>query len=305
MIGPIVFRLACLAVALAAPVAVSDFWVFVFIEMLAFALYAVSFNLLLGYGGMLAFGHAVFFGVGAYAVAILMKKAHFDAFSATVLSPVIAGIAGGIIGYFCIRLSGIYLGMLTFAFQMLAYTVVLKSYDFTGGDDGLSGLGFSGVASTPRGFYYVTLVVVTAALFLIWRLVQSPFGLALRAQRSNQRRSLALGVNVPLHRWITFVIAASFAGLAGGLFALANQSVFPGWLNWTAAATPIVMTILGGMHSFFGPIVGSIIYVLMQTWLTGLTEYWALFLGAAIILIVMLLPNGVMGLVALWRGRRS
>lgn len=302
MTGQTAFRLACLVVALVAPLAVSDFWVFIFVEMLAFALYAVSFNLLFGYGGMLAFGHAVFFGVGAYTVAILMKKVGFDAFSATVLSPVIAGLAGAIIGYFCIRLSGIYLGMLTFAFQMLAYTVVLKSYDFTGGDDGLSGLDFSGFAATPRGFYYVTLVVVAASLFLLLRLVQSPFGLALRAQRGNPRRSLALGINVARHRWMTFVIAAFFAGLAGGLFALANQSVFPGWLNWTASATPIVMTILGGMYSFFGPVIGSIIFVLMQTWLTGLTEYWALFLGAAIILIVMLLPRGVMGL---WRGRKS
>ena len=104
-------------------------------------------------------------------------------------------------------------------------------------------------------------------------------------------------MDVSLHRWLTFVIAAFFAGLAGALFALANHNVFPGWLNWTASATPIVMTILGGMHSFVGPIVGSIIYVLMQTWLTGLTEYWALFLGITIIFLVILLPNGVMGLV--------
>jgi branched-chain amino acid transport system permease protein len=142
----------------------------------------------------------------------------------------------------------------------------------------------------------VTLVVVAVALFVLWQLIRSPFGLALRAQRGNAHRSMALGINVALHRWLTFVIAAFFAGLAGSLFALANHSVFPDWVNWTASATPIVMTILGGMNSFVGPIVGSIIYVLMQTWLTGLTEYWALFLGVTIILLVMLLPNGVMGL---------
>jgi len=301
MTGQLVIGLVCLAAALLAPHAVSDFWVFVFIEMLVFGLYAVSFNLLLGYGGMLAFGHAVFFGIGAYTVAILMKKAGWDALPATLLSPPAAAIAGAVVGYFCIRLSGIYLGMLTFAFQMLVYTVVLKSYDFTGGDDGLNGLKISGLAGTPRGFYYVTLVVVAVALFVLWQLVRSPFGLALRAQRGNARRSLALGINVALHRWLTFVIAAFFAGLAGSLFALANHSVFPGWVNWTASATPIVMTILGGMHSFVGPIVGSIIYVLMQTWLTGLTEYWALFLGVTIILLVTLLPEGVMGLLP---GRR-
>jgi branched-chain amino acid transport system permease protein len=296
MTGQFIITLVCLMAALLAPHAVSDFWVFIFIEMMVFGLYAVSFNLLLGYGGMLAFGHAVFFGIGAYTVAILMKKAGWDALPATLLSPLAAAIAGAIVGYFCIRLSGIYLGMLTFAFQMLVYTIALKSYDFTGGDDGLSGLNVSGFAGTPRGFYYVTLVVVAVALFVLWQLIRSPFGLALRAQRGNAHRSMALGINVALHRWLTFVIAAFFAGLAGSLFALANHSVFPDWVNWTASATPIVMTILGGMHSFVGPIVGSIIYVLMQTWLTGLTEYWALFLGVTIILLVMLLPNGVMGL---------
>jgi branched-chain amino acid transport system permease protein len=288
--------LLCAIVAVTGPWLVSDFWVFVFIEMLVFGLYAVSFNLLLGYAGMLAFGHAVFFGIGAYALAILMKKAALGPLPAALLAPWIAAIAGGVIGYFCIRLSGIYLGMLTFAFQMLVYTVVLKSYDFTGGDDGLSGINSTGFAASPQGFYYVTLVVVAGALALLWRITRSPFGLALQAQRGNARRSAALGMDVSLHRWLTFVIAAFFAGLAGALFALANHNVFPGWINWTTSATPIVMTILGGMHSFVGPIVGSIIYVLMQTWLTGLTEYWALFLGITIILLVILLPNGVMGL---------
>jgi branched-chain amino acid transport system permease protein len=291
-----VIALLCALALAAAPWLVSDFWVFVFIEMLVFGLYAATFNLLLGYGGMLPFGHAVFFGIGAYAFAILMRKAGFSALPAALLSPAVAGIAGAIIGYFCTRLSGIYLGMLTFAFQMLVYTVVLKSYEFTGGDDGLSGLNSTGFAATPQGLYYVTLVVVSASLLLLWRLVRSPFGLALQAQRGNSPRASALGMDVALHRCLAFVVAAAFAGLAGALFALANHNVFPGWLNWTASATPIVMTILGGMHSFLGPMVGSVIYVLMQTWVTGLTEYWALFLGVAIMLLVILMPNGIMGL---------
>jgi branched-chain amino acid transport system permease protein len=290
------FFVLFVAIALGAPLAVSDFWVFVFIEMLVFALYAVTFNLLLGYGGMLAFGHAVFFGIGAYALAIMMKKIGIDALTATVLAPIVAAISGAIVGYFCVRLTGIYFGMLTFAFQMLVYTVVFKSYEVTGGDDGLSGIDAGGIAATPQAFYYLTLAVVAGCLWLLWRLVQSPFGLALRAQRSNDRKSLALGINVRLHRWVAIVIAAFFAGLAGALFALANHSVFPGWLNWTASATPIVMTILGGMHYFTGPIIGAVIYVLLQTWLTGITEYWALFLGASIILLVILMPNGLTGL---------
>ena len=280
-IGAAIFVVAAVTV-LGVPFAVSDFWVFVFIEMLVFSLYATTFNLLLGYGGMLAFGHAAFFGIGAYSLAIMMKQFGVDALGAAMISPLLSAMSGAIIGYFCIRLTGIYFGMLTFAFQMLVYTVVFKSYQLTGGDDGLSGINAGGFAATPRGFYYVTLIVVAVGLYLLWRLVRSPFGLALRAQRSNDRKSLALGINVRLHRWVTLVIAAFFAGLAGGLFALANHSVFPGWLNWTASATPIVMTILGGMNYFAGPIVGAAIYVLLQTWLMGVTEYWALFLGSVI-----------------------
>jgi branched-chain amino acid transport system permease protein len=238
----------------------------------------------------------VFFGIGAYSLAIMMKKLAFGALAAAILSPVVAGIAGGIIGYFCVRLTGIYFGMLTFAFQMLVYTVVFKSYDLTGGDDGLSGLDAGGWAASPRGLYYVTLVTVAASLWLLLRLVRSPFGLALRAQKDNDRKSLSVGIDVHFHRWVTVVIAAVFAGLAGALFALANHSVFPGWLSWTASATPIVMTVLGGMHHFAGPVVGAVIYVLLQTWLTGLTEYWALFLGSAIMIIVLLMPGGITSL---------
>jgi branched-chain amino acid transport system permease protein len=293
-------RIAALAATLAAiavgPLLVSDFWIFVIIEMMVFALYAASFNLLLGYGGMLAFGHAAFFGIGAYAFAILVKKLGMAPLPAAILGPVVAMLAGAVVAYFCIRLTGIYLGMLTFAFQMLAYTVVFKSYDVTGGDDGLSGLTVPAPLGTPAGLYYLSLVVVSLCLYLLWRLVHSPFGVALRAQRNNQRKSLAIGINVTFHKWLTFVIAAFFAGLAGELFALASQSVFPGWLNWTASAVPIVMTILGGMHSFAGPVVGAVIYVLLQTVLTGATEYWALFMGAAIIALVMLMPEGLIGL---------
>jgi branched-chain amino acid transport system permease protein len=284
------------AVIVAAPLVVTDFWVFVLIEALVFALYAVTFNLLLGYGGMIAFGHAAFFGIGAYTLAVLLRKAEFPVLLAAALSPVMAGFCGAIVAYFCLRLRGIYLGMLTFSFQMLAYTVVFKWYDLTGGDDGLSGLTFPGPLGTPRGFYYLTFVVIALALYFLWRLVNSPFGSALKAQRSNDSKSLAIGINTALVRWLAFVIAAFFAGLAGALFALASQSVFPGWLNWTSSAVPIVMTILGGMQSFIGPIIGALIYVVLQTVLTGITEYWALVMGIIIIAIVMALPGGVMSL---------
>ena len=283
-------------VAAAAPFAVSDFWVFVLIEAFVYSLYAVTFNLLLGYGGMIAFGHAAFFGIGAYTLAVLLKKAHLPILLAAGFAPIMAAICGAVVAYFCLRLRGIYLGMLTFAFQMLAYTVVFKWYSLTGGDDGLSGVTFSGPLSSPLGFYYLTLIVISAAIYVLWRLVNSPFGAALKAQRSNDNKSLAIGINTGRVRWVAFVVAAFFAGLAGALFALANQSVFPGWLDWTSSAVPIVMTIFGGMQFFIGPIIGAVIYVILQTVLTGVTEYWALVMGLIIIAVVVALPGGVMSL---------
>ena len=286
---------ATLVAAVLAPLVLNDFWVFVALEVVVFALYALTFNLLFGYGGMLPFGHAAFFGLGAYAAAILAKKAGVAASLALAASPFIVALAAIPVAFFCVRLTGIYLGMLSFAFQMLLYTVVLKWYSLTGGDDGLTGVLLDGIAGTPTGLYYLSLAVVVASIVLLWRLVESPFGKILQATRSNPQKSLAIGVNVTRVRVAAFAFSAFFAGLAGALFAFANQSVFPGWVNWTASAVPIVMTVLGGMHRFAGPILGAAIYVLLQTVLTGWTEYWALILGVLIIAIVMLLPNGVIG----------
>jgi branched-chain amino acid transport system permease protein len=288
--------LAAVLAIVICPLFVSDFWTFIIVQMMVSALYATSFNLLLGSGGMLAFGFATFYGLGAYALAILQLKVGLGVLVAAIAAPFVAAAFGGLIGYLCIRLSGIYFGMLTFAFQMLAYAIFLKSYAFAGGDDGLHGVVVAGVLGTPIGLCYLTLVIVGLCLAALWRIERSPFGIALRAQRSNERKSLATGINVTLQKWLAFVIAAFFAGLAGALSALANQSVFPDWLDWRASAVPIVMTILGGVHSFAGPIIGAGIYVLLQTVITGYTEYWALFMGALIIVIVMVLPNGIVDL---------
>jgi branched-chain amino acid transport system permease protein len=277
------------------PWMLGDFWLFVEIEVLVFALYAVSFNLLFGFGGMLPFGHAALYGLGAYVIAILMKKAAWGWVVSLAAAPVVCALASVFVAFFCVRLSGIYLGMLSFAFQMLLYTVVLKWSDLTGGDDGLSGVTTSALRANPAALFYLALVLVSASLVFLWFLVRSPFGTGLRAIRNNAVKSQAIGINTALHRGVAFVIAGAFAGLAGALSALANQSVYPGWLNWNASAVPIVIAVLGGMRSFLGPVVGAVVYVLLQTFLTGYTEYWSLLLGILIIAIVMLMPNGIMG----------
>jgi branched-chain amino acid transport system permease protein len=286
---------------LALPLALTDFWIFIAIEVLAFSLYAVTFNVLLGYGGMLSFGHAAFFGVGGYAAALLVKQTGLSAALAFALVPAVAmavaAAVAAVIGFFSVRRSGIYFAMLTFAFQMLLYTIALKATGFTGGDDGMTGLKPPGALARPLAYYYFALTLVGAALYVLFRLVSSPFGYTLRALRSNARRVQYVGVDVRAHQLATFVVSGAFAGLAGAVFALSSGNVFPSWLNWTASATPIVMAVLGGVHTFLGPALGAAVYVVLEVLISGKTEYWPLVMGAVILALVLLMPEGLMGVV--------
>lgn len=291
-------RIALAAVVvLALPLALSQFWTFIAIEVLAFALYAVSFNVLLGYGGMLSFGHAAFFGVGGYSAALLMKKAGLPAGLAFALVPfaalIISGLVAAAIGIFSVQRSGIYFAMLTFAFQMLLYTVALKATGITGGDDGMTGLKPPGALAQPFYYYYFALAFVAAGLYALYRLVSSPFGFTLRALRANARRVQYIGVDVRAHRLAAFVASGAFAGLAGALFALSSGNVFPAWLDWTASATPIVMAVLGGVHAFLGPALGAAVYVVLEVLISGRTEYWPLAMGVIIVALVLLMPEGL------------
>lgn len=292
------FAVAAL-VLLGLPFALSEFWLFIAIEVLAFALYAVSFNVLLGYGGMLSFGHAAFFGVGGYAAALLLKKAGLPPMLAFALVPLaalaVSALLALLIGFFSVQRSGIYFAMLTFAFQMLLYTLALKATGITGGDDGMTGLKPPGALARPFYYYYFALALVVPSLYVLYRLVSSPFGFTLRALRANPRRVQYVGVNVRAHQLATFVVSGAFAGLAGGLFALSSGNVFPGWLNWTASATPIVMAVLGGVHTFLGPALGAAVYVVLEVLISGKTEYWPLAMGVIIVVLVLLMPEGLSG----------
>ena len=294
------------AMLLALPLMLSEFWTFIAIEVLAFALYAVSFNVLLGYGGMLSFGHAAFFGVGGYAAAILVKQAGLPAGLAFALLPLaamaVAAAFAALIGFFSVQRSGIYFAMLTFAFQMLLYTIALKATGLTGGDDGMTGLKPPGLLARPLYYYYFALALIAPALYLLYRLVSSPFGYTLRALRANPRRVQYIGVDVRAHQLAAFIITGAFAGLAGGVFALSTGNVFPGWLNWTASATPIVMAVLGGVHAFLGPAIGAAVYVVLEVLISGRTEYWPLAMGVVILLLVLAMPSGLAGL---WRRKAA
>jgi branched-chain amino acid transport system permease protein len=288
------------AVLLALPLALSEFWTFIAIEVLAFALYAVSFNVLLGYGGMLSFGHAAFFGVGGYAAALLIKQAGLPSGLAFALLPfaamAVAAVFAAVIGFFSVQRSGIYFAMLTFAFQMLLYTIALKATGLTGGDDGMTGLKPPGLLAQPFYYYYFALALIAPALYVLHRLVSSPFGYTLRALRANPRRVQYIGVDVRAHQLATFIVAGAFAGLAGGVFALSTGNVFPGWLNWTASATPILMAVLGGVQTFLGPAAGAAVYVVLEVLISGRTEYWPLAMGVVILVLVLAMPGGLAGL---------
>jgi len=291
--------LAAAAALLALPFGLTDFWIFITVEVLAFALYAVSFNVLLGYCGMLSFGHAAFFGVGGYTAALVVKQSGLPpalAFACLPLAAMfVSAAAAMIIGFFSVQRTGIYFAMLTFAFQMLLYAIALKATPLTGGDDGLTGLKPPGPLAQPLVYYYFALSMTGASLYVLHRVVSSPFGYVLRALGTNALRVQYLGIDVRAHRLAAFVLSGAFAGLAGAIFALSNGNVFPGWLNWTASAAPVVMAVLGGTASFLGPALGAAVYVVLEVLISGRTEYWSLAMGVIIVILVLLMPEGLTG----------
>jgi branched-chain amino acid transport system permease protein len=287
------------------PLLPGKFWTHVSTEILIFGLFAMSFNLLYGYMGQISFGHAAFFGVGAYSTAMLFTRLKtaggaigmLDFFLSLAAGPPLAALAALIVGFFCVRLTGIYFAMLSLAFGELLFYVVFSWYSFTKGDDGIQGLLPPLFFQDAVNFYYLTLAIVTLALLAMWRIAESPFGYIMRTLRDNQRRAAFLGINVRLHMLINFVIAGSFAGLAGALWGPFSRSVNPGLLGWQESGVAVFMTLIGGAGSFVGPMLGSVIYTLLQAVVKMYTVYWPLTIGTVILLIVLFLPGGVLGLI--------
>jgi branched-chain amino acid transport system permease protein len=287
------------------PVLPGKFWTEVATEVLIFGLFAMSFNLLYGYMGQISFGHAAFFGVGAYASAMVFTRLKtasgaigmLDFFLSLVAGPPLAAFAALVVGFFCVRLTGIYFAMLSLAFGELLFYIVFSWYSFTKGDDGIQGLLPPLYFQDAVNFYYLTLAIVTLALLAMWRITESPFGYIMRTLRDNQRRAAFLGINVRLHMLINFVIAGSFAGLAGALWGPFSRSVNPGLLGWQESGVAVFMTLIGGAGSFVGPVLGSVIYTLLQAVVKMYTVYWPLTIGTIILLIVLFLPGGVLGLI--------
>ena len=277
------------------PVLLSKFYLHLASTILIMALFAMSFNLILGSMGMTSFGHAAFFGMGAYTYALLSTKAGSPLLLNICLAPVAGALAALVVGYFCIRLHGILFAMLTLAFSQIFYTIAFQWYGFTGGDNGIVGLPVPGLFASDAAFYYFTAGVTALGVGLLWRLVHSPFGHTLWTIRENALRASFIGVEVDRHRLIAFTITGGYAGLAGVLFTLQDGQVFPNYFHWSLSTEVLIMVLLGGMFTFAGPALGAMLVTLLRYWISSFTLYWMIFLSLILLIIVLFLRDGILG----------
>jgi branched-chain amino acid transport system permease protein len=297
--------LGLLAVLLLSPPLLGDYGVSFLTELVVFALFAASLHFIMGPGGMHSFGHAAYFGLGAYGAALAVKWLALPMGGALIAAPLLAGVAGVVFGWFCVRLSGVYLAMLTLAFAQIAWATAFQWVDFTGGDNGILGVWPSEWAKPKLVFFYLALALCAAGVLALRRLVFTPFGYALRAGRDSPLRAEATGLDVQRLQWAGFAIAAVAAGLAGGLFAFFKGSVFPTYMSIPKSVDALLMVLLGGVQTMSGPIVGAFAFAGLEEQLMRFTAYWRFVLGLVIVLIVILFPKGLAGTVLDWRERRS
>lgn len=271
-------------------------------QILIMALFAVSLNLLVGYTGMISFGHAAYFGIGAYSVGILLQKYSLNLLSSLSIAVACSALSAIIIGFFCIRLGRLYFAMLTLAFAQIVYTIVMKWTKMTGGDQGLIGgipkppisfFGYSIDIGTPLNFYIFTAILVIGSFVICKFIVDSPFGAILRTIRDNTMRTYFIGIPVRVYQLIIFVIAGTFAGLSGALMALFISGAYPDFTYWTKSAEPIFMILVGGMRSFIGPILGAVILNLLTAYITIYTHLYEFVMGTILIIVILSLKKGI------------
>jgi branched-chain amino acid transport system permease protein len=274
-------------------------------RVLVMALAAMAVNFLLGFTGVLSFGHAAYLGLGAYGAGMAIKYIA-PSTSLGLLVGVLTGTLGAmLIGAMIVRLRGVYFAMVTIAFGQVFYFIAFRWVSVTGGDDGLTGwkrmpldLGFTtiDIADNDRAFYYLVLLCLMVAAGLMGLLLHSPFGRTLLAIRENERRARFLGIPVQEHIWLSFVISAAFASLAGTLYAYLDNFVDPRAFHWQQSGDFVIMAVLGGMRSFWGPLIGAAIFVVLQDKLSSLTDYWMTLIGVFFVVVVVFFPSGVLGI---------
>ena len=271
--------------------------VFALIEVMIFALYASALNLLLSFSGMVSFGHAVYFGLGAYGLALSITHFDFPIVLGILAGPLVSAFFGLLYGVLCVQLTAIYAAMLTLACAEVTYAVVFQWFDVTGGDSGISGHVPSMLGLEPYQFGLVVLVVVTVAILILWRVVYSPLGLTIRAVGRNPARAAALGHGRKQVQLIAFVISAFFSGIAGTLFGIFHGNVFPDYVGVLFTVDGLLMVVLGGLYSFGAGIYGAIVYKLLDNLAAHYFEYWQFAVGVIIVAVVLVSPSGIAGLV--------
>ena len=291
----LVLPVAIFVVLLILPSIIPRFYTYILAVIFVTALLAMSLNMVVGHGGLFQFHHGAFYGVGAYTVALMATKTSLPIWVGFIAGPIMAALAGLIIGLFCVRLTRLYFGMLQISLGSLLWAIVFRWYSLTSGDDGIHGIPMPPIISSQNSAYYFILILLTICLIVLYLIFKSPFGVTLQAIRDNPERCEAIGINVRRHQLIGIVIATFFAGIAGVLFVVLEGSVFPDLLFWVYSLEIFIMCLLGGWFTFAGPIFGAAIMVSLRTFASIYTEYWTLILGVILILLIFFLPEGVWG----------
>ena len=270
------------------------------IDLLVVALFAASLHFIMGPGGMHSFGHAAYFGLAAYGAALLVKRAGVPMEWTILLAPLVAAFFALVFGWFAVRLSGVYLAMLTLAFAQIAWAVVFQWDGFTGGSNGVTGVWPAAWLSDKTAYYFFTLALSVVGVVLLHRLLFSPFGQAMRAGRDSPLRADAIGIDVKRVQWVAFIIAGAVAGVAGALFAFSKGSISPEGLHVSKSIDALVMVLLGGVQTVVGPVVGAVSFTWLHDTVARNTEYWRAMLGAIILVLVLLFPQGIAGQAQRW-----
>ena len=316
-VWPAAWIVAVSALLLAAPYLFDPFQTLTLTYGLIAAIGALGFNLLLGYTGLLSFGHSAYFGTGTYTVAFLVKYLKITSMELLLAGSVLASaIVSVLFGYVCVRYTRIFFGILTLALSQVLWSLAFKFFWVTGGTDGLRvpTPKLLGVAPTDdkieflaHRYYYYVLAIFAACVLIMWVVVHSPFGKALQAIRDNETRAEFIGIRIRRYRLIAFVISGIFTGLAGALWGPLNGLASPDILVWTFSGEIVFMTVLGGFTTFVGPIIGAVAFTYLKTYAVGFTVYWQLLLGTVLLVLVLALPTGITGTIqqAAARLRRS
>jgi branched-chain amino acid transport system permease protein len=267
------------------------------IDLLIAALFAASLHFIMGPGGMHSFGHAAYFGLGAYGAAFFMKALAWPMLPSLLFAPLLAAAGAVLFGWFCVRLSGVYLAMLTLAFAQIVWSVIFQSDELTGGSNGVTGLWPAAWLSDKVHYYYLSLVLVVLGVLMMRRILFAPFGYALRAARDSALRSDAIGIDVQRVQWLAFIVAGVFCGVAGALFAFSKGSISPETIHIGRSVDALIMVLLGGVQTLSGPLVGSLVFSSLQDILIRETEYWRAVLGAVILFLVLAFPQGLAGFI--------